>query len=133
MHIQAATRPSGLSLMVVLYDIGALFGLAVAGLSLLMTQGTILATASFIGIVIYLDILIFGHFLWKGYTWARIVFMLILALDLIRLVPNTLRLLSAGVPAVGAAGWLVTLLEIVLDGLFLAILASPATRQFCRR
>jgi hypothetical protein len=122
-----------LSLLVVLYDIGALLGLAAAGLALVVTHGALFATSSLMAIGIYLGVLIMGHFLWKGFGWARIAFMAILVLDLIRIVPGCLLLLRAGLPAVGAVGWLAPLLEIVLDGLFLVILTSARTREYCRR
>lgn len=81
-----------LSILVVLADISALLRivagvLALAGAGMLMGTdlGALLVVIMVMGvvmIVISLGIIIVGHFLWKGFNWARITFIVLIALTI---------------------------------------------------
>ncbi|MBC8873118.1 MAG: hypothetical protein H8E44_27100 [Planctomycetes bacterium] len=141
--IEATTRPIrpfGVSLLVVLNDIAALFVLCMVILPLMLpeaTEGTPFArdpvaagTADGLGIIglvvmvliaaAALAVLIVGHFLWNGFNWARCVFMGFVALAI---VVELLALVSTGSPVSAA--------RMVANLLFLIVLNSRATKEFC--
>jgi tetratricopeptide (TPR) repeat protein len=137
------SRPLGISILVVLYDIGAIF-MVIGGILMLVgagavgimgatgagrasapnTAGAIAAGGLIAAIAIFtlllgLAILVIGHFLWKGVSWARWAFMVILVLDVLRALAG-LR----NSPVVSG-------LSIVLGVLFLIVLNTQAAKEYC--
>ena len=127
----AVNRPFGISLLVVLYDIGALFGIlggvltmalgGALGLAGAATGGFVAMTAGFFTLAWCLGVLVMGHFLWKGYRWARIGFIVLLAFA------TLFQLQSVAV----AASKLIPLLMLAVHLLFLLILTGRQAKEFC--
>ena len=133
-------RPFGVSLLVVLCDIGALLGLIASvlgivalvgfgGLGEALAMGVLALVLLFAAILINLGILIVGYFLWKGFNWARITFMVLLGLWALQCVPGLLAGLRYG--AVGAVA--LPVLQILVCVLFIVILNGRGAREYCTR
>ncbi len=127
-------RPFGVSFLVVLCDIGALFGL-LGGIGALVLGGVAVSAGGgpgmgglmmllgFIAIAIYLGILVVGHFLWNGVNWARITFMALLGLWSLQSIPQLLT----------SEGRIVAVLTIAVNVLFIFILNGRGAREYCTR
>lgn len=127
-------RPVGVTILVILCDIGALLGLIASvlgivtllgfgGLGEALAMGVLVLVLLFAAILINLGILVVGHFLWKGFNWARITFMVLLALWALRAIPGLLYGGSA----------VVLVLEMAVCVLFIVILNGRGAREYCTR
>ena len=103
-------------------------GLAAGGASE-MPIGGLVMLLGFIAIAIYLGILIVGHFLWKGFNWARITFMVLLALSALQCVPGLVTGLRYGV----IGGLILPVLQIGVCVLFIVILNGREAQEYCTR
>lgn len=130
----APVRPFGVSLLVVLYDLGAIcsiiigvgIGIGAAGASARpggTFLGTMLAAFAAATMVMALVMLTVSYFLWHGFNWARIVLIVLLALAMLG---QLAQLLSGRNPVV-------PLLELLVSVLFLVLLNTRQTREFCTR
>jgi Tetratricopeptide repeat len=130
----APKRPFGVSLVVVFYDLAAICSIIISfslGSSIARmfarpgdaTAGAVMATFVAASIVMSLVMVTISYFLWKGYNWARIVIMVLLALAMLGQVVQVLAGPSPVLP----------LLELAVSALFLFILSTRRTREFCSR
>jgi hypothetical protein len=134
-------RPSGVTLLVILCDIGALLGLigVVSGLLLMGREigigapGMAVAGGALLLILMCVGIIVLGHFLWEGWNWARIAWIVLLVLNTLRQIPGLVSRLASGAQPLGGDGWAVSALEVLVGVLFLLILNSRATRDYCKR
>lgn len=131
---QQRPRPLGVSLLVVLYDLGALcsillsvgvgFGVArtlasPAGLPLGTVMGVFIAAT----VVMAAVMVTISCYLWKGYNWARIAMIVLIGLGVLGQIFQLLASSNRVIP----------LLELTVSVLFLVILTSRSTREFCTR
>jgi hypothetical protein len=130
----APRRPFRVSLLVVLYDLAAIcsiiigigFGISAAGAAARpdgMPKAVIMAAVAAATMVMALVMLTVAYFLWRGFNWARVTLIILLVLALLGQLAQILSSRSPVVP----------LLEVTLSVLFLAILNTRRTREFCTR
>jgi len=138
-------RPGELTFFIVLVDVASILGLLAAGA---MVLGGIAVTAGGarggeagigalgalilgIGLVmgmIYLGVLVVGHFLWNGANWARIAMMVLMGLFILQSLPFN--------PAQGAQEGLLALIPwlfILIAVLFIVVLNKGNVKQYCSK
>jgi tetratricopeptide (TPR) repeat protein len=140
----SVSRPVGITILVVLNDIGAVL-MIIGGLFLLLGAGAALvggaggagrpggispvgaaalggglAVLAIVFIVLGVAILAISYFLWKGYSWARWVFMILLALGILSALPGL-----AGKTAI------YSIIGIVMDIVWLVVLNTQAAKEYC--
>jgi hypothetical protein len=141
-------RPLGLSILVGLYDVGAVFtliagvaviviGLIGAGVATRVTSPgaaagvAVLAVTGLLLVAWSLGVLMMGYYLWNGFNWARIGFMTLLAVGMLFDSLSLFGKLGSAATAQGAYGWVVPALLLVLQLLFLVMLNVRQTREYC--
>ncbi len=140
------SRPVGMTILVVLADIGALINIIASGVAVVGVlvmgglrylgeasgMGVLIVALLFVGILINLGILVVGHFLWNGFNWARVTFMVLLGLSALQCFLGLL--LSIGYASGGGIESVVVLvLEMAVCGLFIFILKGRGAREYCTR
>ncbi len=140
------SRPVGMTILVVLADIGALINIIASGVAVVGVlvmgglrylgeasgMGVLIVALLFVGIIINLGILVVGHFLWNGFNWARVTFMVLLGLSALQCFLGLL--LSIGYASGGGIESVVVLvLEMAVCGLFIFILKGREAREYCTR
>lgn len=135
-------RPGELTFLIVLVDVVSILGVLGAGMLVLggvaatargagremMPAGlgaVILGMGVVVGLI-YLGVLVVGHFLWNGHNWARITMMVLMGLAILQSLPiNPLQSNRAG--AAGIIPWLV----IVIAALFIVVLNKGNVKAYC--
>jgi hypothetical protein len=149
-------RPSELQLLVWLIDVEAIISMMAGSVWLLgllyhflpaelvmpLSQASLLgglaAGAAPFLVIRGVVLLTMAHYLWRGFYWARIVFIVLIAEGLYGFVLGLyvhvvmLRSHSHLAHLLRGDSQVVPLLEVLLGGLLLAILFTPRTREYCR-
>jgi len=122
------------SMMVVILGIGATFRVADRGAPsaamgpLVLGVGVVLA-------MIWLGVLVVGHFLWNGANWARIIMMVLMALTVLQSLYGLLTG-ARGAAAVGGGGAvnaIVAVLTMLIAALFIVVLNKGNVKEYCSK
>ncbi len=143
-------RPGELTFFIVLVDVVAILGALGAALMVLggmavtaggarsgealagAMGGVMLVFGLFIG-VIYLGVLVVGHFLWNGTNWARITMMVLMVLTVLQSLYGLLAGIrgAAAVGGGGAVSAIVSVLTLLIAGLFIVVLNKQNVKDYC--